>query len=379
MKRKLFFLTVTLLAFLCLKVFSQPIIINHDCAKLEPIPASAIEKAKQTLHIAYAHTSHGSQITKGMRDLEGQKNLKGYKGDIYGWSEGGIGDKLDIDDRFIGGDLGHNGNVSWAEPTRNYLKKNTDVNVVIYSWCGGCSDNTPEGIQAYLDKMNELEQEFTNVKFVYMTGHRDIWADATLKANNQQIRDYCIANDKILYDFADIESYDPDGKYYEFANDNCDYYSGAGTGLLGNWATEWQDSHTEGVDWYDCSAAHSKPLNGNLKAYAAWWLWARLAGWQGTTDVEKPDNIITVFRLNQNYPNPFNPNTIINYELPENGEVLLEVYNSLGEKITTLVNRKENKGVHKVNFSAYNLPSGLYFYRISYNNKIITKKMVLLK
>jgi len=48
---------------------------------------------------------------------------------------------------------------------------------------------------------------------------------------------------------------------------------------LGNWATEWQDSHTEGVDWYNCPSAHSQPLNANHKAYAAWWLWARLAGW----------------------------------------------------------------------------------------------------
>jgi hypothetical protein len=49
---------------------------------------------------------------------------------------------------------------------------------------------------------------------------------------------------------------------------------------LGNWATEWQTSHTEGEDWYSCSSAHSQPLNANQKAYAAWWLWARLAGWE---------------------------------------------------------------------------------------------------
>ncbi|TET83275.1 MAG: PKD domain-containing protein, partial [Desulfobacteraceae bacterium] len=48
---------------------------------------------------------------------------------------------------------------------------------------------------------------------------------------------------------------------------------------MGNWAIEWQNSHTEDVDWYDCTSAHSQPLNANRKAYAAWWLWARLAGW----------------------------------------------------------------------------------------------------
>ncbi len=262
--------------------FSQALIIDHNCAKLEPIPASAIEQAKADLHIAYMHTSHGSQLITGMTGLIGQSNLIGYKGDIYQWNEGGNSGALDIDDNFIGGDLGHNGDTSWAAPTRNYLAQNPDVNVVIYSWCGGCSDNTIAGIQTYLDKMNQLEQEYPEVKFVYMTGHTDIWADATLKANNQQIRDYCTANNKILYDFADIESYNPDGEYYEFVNDNCNYYSGAGTGLLGNWAEEWQNSHTEGIYWYSCSAAHSKPLNGNLKAYAAWWLWCRLAGWNNS-------------------------------------------------------------------------------------------------
>ena len=93
------------------------------------------------------------------------------------------------------------------------------------------------------------------------------------------IRDYCTDNDKILYDFADIESYDPDGTFYEFPNDSCDYYESASGPLLGNWAIEWQNSHTEGVDWYNCTSAHSQPLNANRKAYAAWWLWARLAGW----------------------------------------------------------------------------------------------------
>ena len=80
----------------------------------------------------------------------------------------------------------------------------------------------------------------------------------------------------MLYDFADIETWDPDGNYFgdKHPRDTCDY-------LGGNWAKEWQESHREGVDWYRCSSAHSQPLNANLKAYAAWWLWARLAGWDG--------------------------------------------------------------------------------------------------
>jgi hypothetical protein len=69
------------------------------------------------------------------------------------------------------------------------------------------------------------------------------------------------------------------------ATDNCDY-SSTGTGDRDrNWAIDWQTNHVLGVDWFDMVAAHSQPLNGNLKAYSAWWLWARLAGWPGPAPV----------------------------------------------------------------------------------------------
>ncbi len=60
----------------------------------------------------------------------------------------------------------------------------------------------------------------------------------------------------------------PDGVYFgdKKPNDACEYTDGT---VKGNWATEWQDSHTKGVDWYECESAHSQPLNANRKAYAA--------------------------------------------------------------------------------------------------------------
>ena len=61
------------------------------------------------------------------------------------------------------------------------------------------------------------------------------------------------------------------------ANDGC-YYDSDGDGSRdANWAIEWQNSHVEDVDWYDCGSAHSEPLNANLKAYAAWNLWVFIA------------------------------------------------------------------------------------------------------
>jgi hypothetical protein len=175
-----------------------------------------------------------------------------------------------------------------VQNTRAYLDNpaNADVNVIIWSWCGQVDDKYAAGTleSEYLTPMAQLETEYPHVDFVYMTGHVDIWDDADNKAANGMVRDFCADNDKILYDFADIERYDPDGVYYEYVNDNCDYYDGPGGNRLGNWAIEWQDAHDEGTDWYNCSSAHSEPLNANQKAYAAWWLWASLAGWDAGTD-----------------------------------------------------------------------------------------------
>ncbi len=344
-------------------LFSQAIIIDHTCAKLEPITEAAINQAKQSLHIAYGHTSHGSQLITGMSALVGQTNLNGYKGDIYNWNEGGTNGALDIDDYFVSGDLGHNGDTTWAQNTRPYLdnSNNNDVNVVIWSWCGGVSDNTQAGIQIYLDKMNELEQQYPNVKFVYMTGHSDIWSDATVKASNQQIKDYCIANNKILYDFYDIERYNPDGTFFEFTNDNCDYYDAAGGSLLGNWATEWQNSHTEGVDWYDCSPAHTRALNGNLKAYAAWWLWCRLAGWEGTeVEAVHHNTEINIF------PNPVDDILSLKSEIPVDK---FEIFDISGKMIFS-VSGNENE----INVS--NLKPGVYLLKIVSKDKTGIKQFV---
>ena len=266
-------------------VWADALVIDHRHTDITLIPQTAIEQAKATLHIAYGHTSHGSQLTTGMTGLVAFANNHGLglslPDDIFAWNNGGTGGALDLHDDALGGDVGYY--PQWVNNTRAYLDDpaHADVNVIIWSWCGQVEEKYTAGSLAseYLTPMTQLEADYPNVKFVYMTGHTDIWDDADNKAANRMIRDYCISNDKILYDFADIEHYDPDGTYFEYVTDSCDYYDGPGGSLLGNWATQWQAQHTEGVEWFNCSSAHSQPLNANLKAYAAWWLWAELAGW----------------------------------------------------------------------------------------------------
>lgn len=275
--------------------YSQ-IIIDHRTAKLADIPVEWINQAKSKLHIAYEHTSHGSQI------IDGMTGLYKWKGNIYLWNDGGSDGALDIDDHGItgGSDLGSPDFTSWAGSTRTYLNKpeNNNINVVMWSWCGQVSDATESNINTYLTLMSDLEEDYPHVKFIYMTGHLDgTGVNGNLNKRNEQIRDYCKRNRKILYDFADIESYNPDGEYFlnKAANDNCDYDSDGNGSRDRNWAIEWQNSHTLNTDWYDCNPSHSQPLNGNLKAYAAWWLWARLAGWTGTAGtVPVPVTGITV-------------------------------------------------------------------------------------
>jgi len=256
---------------------AEPIIIDHTCTDLSQIPSYWIEQAKQYLRLSYGHTSHGSQPITGMAIL---KNNPAYGG-LYAFNTDGAIQTgvLSLADGTPPDDLGHNGDTSWADRTRTYLDaQGSNRNVVIWSWCGGVSDNTEAGIDAYLNAMSQLEADYPDVTFVYMTGHLDGTGTAgNLNARNDQIRNYCIANNKVLYDFADIESYDPDGDGFLalHADDNCDYDGG------NNWASQWCGAHPGDELCADCTCAHSQPLNCNLKARAFWWMLARIAGWPG--------------------------------------------------------------------------------------------------
>jgi hypothetical protein len=263
----------------------ESMIIDHSCVKLDQIPVQWIEKAKADLHIAYGHTSHGSQITSGLL------GLTAFKGSPYIYKSGSPAGSLDLRDNPFSGnvDLGAPDNVTWATVTREYLNQNPSVNVVMWSWCGQLSGCSTDYVNNYLTLMQQLEADFPRVTFIYMTGHLDGSGESgKLAQNNKIIRDFCIGHNKFLYDFADIESYNPDGLYFgdKYANDACDYDSDGDLMADKNWAIEWQDTHQQGVDWYTCTTAHSQSVNGNMKAYAAWWLMARMAGWDGLTAAE---------------------------------------------------------------------------------------------
>jgi hypothetical protein len=234
------------------------VIADHIAAtQFDSIPHEIFQDVREQFRIFFGHTSHGSQIITGISML----------GDEHGAN---LASPLFHE---IADDLGYADDVSWVQPTRDWLDGNPDYNVVMWSWCGGMSTNTIEGVNTYLQAMSELEAEYPGVVFVYMTGHLDgSGVDGNLYRGNNQIRDYCEANNKVLFDFADIESWDPDGLFYPDETDAC------------GWCSLWCAAN----ECPGCSyCAHSHCYNCYLKGKGFWWMMARVAGWEGVDTKSK--------------------------------------------------------------------------------------------
>jgi hypothetical protein len=99
-----------------------------------------------------------------------------------------------------------------------------------------------------------------------------------------------------------------------------------------------------------------------------------------TTDIKKFETVMpTTYALHQNFPNPFNPVTKIQFGLPNDGNVRLSIYNTIGQEIKVLINQQLSAGKYSVDFDASGLTNGIYFYRLQAGSFSQTKKLILLK
>jgi hypothetical protein len=369
-------IVLCLLVLVALPLYSQTaIVVNHLCTNPDSIPPAYLDSVRARFRIGYGHTSHGSQL------ITGWEALRAFPGGKFTFTatSSGLNRGTFLNDYWPspagGADLGASGDLTWRNATRTMLNLATnDRNVVVWSWCGGVSSNTNAGIDAYLTAMDSLERQYPAVRFIYMTGHLDgSGTTGTLHLMNERIRQYCTSHGKLLFDFADIESYAPGSSQSVMAlgaDDNCDYDSDANGSRDKNWASTWVAAHpstrltTLATGCGSC--AHSQQLNCVLKGTAFWWLLARMAGWSGST---APTGVTTADLpqrtvLYQNYPNPFNPNSDIRYQISEFGTVRLAVYDLLGREVAVLVDENKAPGTYQVRFDGSALASGMYFCRM---------------
>jgi hypothetical protein len=287
-------------------------IADHLIAKesvLRSIPEEYINFARNNFHIAYQHTSHGTHVAYGLFGLQDYKN---EDDELFGITNNSPENgKLDFRDYAMASyaepgvdaaDLSRN-ETAFIQTTRNYLDDpdNQDINIVMWSWCNiaghNVSGNYIPGMDSLINEYgvggskigNGLGQRETPVVFVFMTGHanaNDNIGEGKSKNQADLIKDYCENNNQFCLNYYAIDSHDMDDEYYEDSGDN-----GNSNIYGGNFYINWQDNHVLGEDYYEnkespggsaiCGAHNTQHITANRKAYAMWWILARIAGWDG--------------------------------------------------------------------------------------------------
>ena len=239
-------------------------IIDHLCTDISRIPEEWINRVKEMWNVHYAHTSHGSQITTGMDLLASGNPTYGYDSSDCQVPVTSIGISL-MDGQYIQQDAYCETYITpdlyWESEyglnITRWVLNNRNINLSLWAWCCQLDYYSETEVSNYLDKISQLETEFPQVTFIYMTGNAQSTEPNRYHRNNQ-IREYCRNNNKILFDFADLDC------WY-----NGEQYLEGGIPV-------------EHPHYFGDQAGHTTLESCMNKARAFWWLLARISGWEGT-------------------------------------------------------------------------------------------------
>ncbi len=354
-------------------LFSQELIVDHNYVHPESIPQNWIDSVKTNCKWHYAHTSHGSQLTIGMNDYETQNPFFDVAvGSCYLPSIAGALCVHDgqVSQTYITPDL-YWQTSNGMNLTRAVLSGNPAINYSGWSWCTQVNSYSESQIQEYLDSISLLETEFPGVTFIYMTGNAQTAGSGGYNRylRNNQIRQYCMDNDKVLFDFADLDCW--------WFNDTTGY-----------WEQNIYIYNSEAVPlehpvFNGNYGGHTTYLSCQQKAYAVWYMFAVLSGWPPSTVVEEQTPSAGITCESRAVPNPFSERTEISFATSSGTHAIVEIFNVTGQLVKRVYDGRLETGLHSFIWDGKTEDlemegNGVYFYRIKLNGKHFTSGEIIL-
>lgn len=351
--------TAVFLVFCSGLISGQGIIIDHAYVHPESIPQIWIDSVKINCKWHYAHTSHGGQLTIGLNDYEvlnpffnvaiGSCNLPNVSGALC------IHDGQ-VNQTYITPDL-YWQSTDGMNATRAVLSGNPSLNFSAWSWCTQVDGYNESQIQEYLDSISKLELEFPGVTFIYMTGNAQATGSSGYNRflRNNQIRQYCIDNNKVLFDFADLD---------------CWWYNDT-TGLWEHNVYVY-DTHLIPVEhpaFNGSYGGHTTYASCQQKGYAVWYMFAVLNGWEPSSVEEGVLSPVNDYLQCRVFPNPFTDFAEISFNLKKSEFVEIKIFNVLGRCVQSIFEGSLGEGDHSFSWDGTcselkPAENGVYFYKI---------------